>query len=359
MRKDLVLIVDDDEINRIILTEYLTEDYNTLEAADGQEALELIERLKSENDLPSAILLDVLMPKMDGFSVLKHLKSDTATSHIPVLFITAEDGAASEARGIREGAADYIPKPFSEEVVKLRLRHNIELMHYQHNLEQLVEQKTDELSRTYGQILEVLATFVEYRSLESGQHIRRTSLLTEVLIDRLTHAPEYTDFRELLPPPVAQAIIRATALHDIGKIGIEDRILLKPGKLTAEEFEEMKKHTVIGGQMIDSMITTLGDSAQYLTFCREICLNHHERWDGNGYPFGLSTSEIPLSARMLSLVDVYDALSNPRVYKPAFPHEKALEIILEGRGTQFDPVLVDAFLSVADACKDLESVYKD
>jgi len=357
-KRDLILIVDDNEINRMMLVAILEEDYETVEAENGFQALEVVYQPEMR---PKAILLDIIMPGMDGFEVLEKLKADPSTAKIPVLIITGETSEETESRGLTMGAADYVPKPFNPEVVKARLDNHIALTRYQNELESLVEAKTNELMRTYEQTLEVLATVVEYRSLESGEHIKRTSLLSEIMITKLMTDPQFADYivKYSLDAKMAHSIVRATALHDIGKISISDNILLKPGRLTDEEFEIMKEHTQFGAQIIDEILNTLGDSAGYLTYCREICFFHHERWDGLGYPTKIAGEDIPFSARLLSIVDVYDALVNQRVYKPAYSHSEAFDIIVESKGKQFDPTLVDAFVAVSGKFEELETKLKD
>ncbi|MDR3277360.1 MAG: response regulator [Oscillospiraceae bacterium] len=354
--RDLVLIVDDVEINRIILSEMLQEEYDVLEAQDGEETLDILYNRKV---VPTAILLDIIMPGIDGFQVLEELKNHPETERIPVLFITAADADTNESRGLKAGAADYVSKPFNPDVVKTRLENHISLTRYQSELENLVEIKTAELTKTYEQTLEVLATIIEYRSLESGEHIKRTSMLSELMINYIVASPKYPAYKEQLPPDTARSIVKATALHDIGKIGILDSILLKPGKLTDEEFEIMKTHTTIGSTIIDSILATLGDNAAYLTHCRDICYGHHERWDGLGYPCGIAGENIPLSARILSIVDVYDALVNQRCYKPPFSHNEAVDIITESKAKQFDPTLVEVFVEVADRLREIEESLQD
>jgi putative two-component system response regulator len=351
--KDLVLIVDDVEINRLILREILVEQYDVIEARDGEETLDILFRQKI---LPTAILLDIIMPGIDGFEVLRSIKNHAETHKIPVLFITAADSKTNESRGLKTGAADYVSKPFNPDVVITRLESCISLMRYQTELEGLVEKKTAEVTKTYEQTLEVLATIIEYRSLESGEHIRRTTMLTQIIVNEMLRYPNY---REILLAQNYESIIKASALHDIGKIGIPDNILLKPGKLTDDEFDIMKTHTIIGRDIIESILKTLPDNAMYLKYCREICYYHHERWDGRGYPTQLKGEEIPISARILSIVDVYDALVNQRCYKPPFSHEEALNIIVEGTGTQFDPDLVEVFLKTTDAFRNLEDSLRD
>jgi len=356
--RDVILIVDDIEINRIILREILQNDYEIIEAPGGQEAIDTLFTAdgKPAEVLPTAILLDVMMPDIDGFQVLERIKTNEATTNIPVLFITASDSEETESRGLVAGAADYITKPFNHNVVRARVDNHISLARYSHKLEQLVFQKTAEVTRTYESTLEVLATIIEYRNLESGAHIRRTTLLTEVLVAKMLESEQ---FRAALMAENIPSLIKASALHDIGKIGIPDGILLKPGKLNTDEFNMIKTHTTIGSHIIDSIAETLPDNDQYLKYAKDICHYHHERWDGNGYPGGLSGDEIPLSARIISIVDVYDALVSPRCYKDPYSHEVSMEIITDGRGTQFDPNIVDIIPEVAETFQKIEEAHRD
>jgi len=350
---DLILIVDDIEINRMILRDMLEDDYNIVEAASGSEAVRI---LFDDKILPTVVLLDIIMPDIDGFEVLDRIMANDTTRNIPVLFITAADSDDDESRGLKSGAADYITKPFNHDVVRARVDNHINLARYRHKLEQLVAKKAAEVTKTYEQTLEVLATIIEYRNLESGAHIRRTTLLTEVLVYKML---EMERFRPILLAENIHSLIKASALHDIGKIGISDSILLKPGKLTPEEFDVIKSHTSIGKDVIDSIAEKLPDNDMYLRYAKDICHCHHERWDGKGYPTGLAQEAIPLSARIISIVDVYDALVSPRCYKGAYSHEVSVDIITEGGGTQFDPNIVDIlpevsplFRSIADAHRD-------
>ena len=356
--KDIILIVDDVEINRIILREILHNDYNIIEASGGQEALDILfpPDGKPAETLPTTILLDIMMPDIDGFQVLDEIKKSESTKNIPVLFITASDSEDDESRGLTAGAADYITKPFNHSIVRARVDNHINLARYSHNLEQLVSIKTAEVTRTYESTLEVLATIIEYRNLESGAHIRRTTLLTEVLVDKML---EHEKFKNAMKEINIPSLIKASALHDIGKIGIPDGILLKPGKLTGEEFNIIKTHTTIGSHIIDSISETLPDNDQYLKYAKDICHYHHERWDGNGYPGNLAGEDIPLAARIISVVDVYDALVSPRCYKDPYSHEVSLNIITEGKGTQFDPDIVDIIKDVAPEFRKIEEAHRD
>jgi putative two-component system response regulator len=347
------MIVDDYDINRIILREILQDDYQIVEATNGSEALKL---LFEDKVLPTVVLLDIIMPEIDGFEVLERMKSNEETKNIPVLFITATDSEETESRGLKAGAADYVVKPFNHDVVRARVDNHINLARYQHGLEQLVEKKAAEVTKTYEQTLEVLATIIEYRNLESGSHIRRTTLLAETLAMRMLTVDK---FKSALLNENVHSLIKASALHDIGKIGIPDGILLKPGKLSDQEFNIIKTHTTIGSDIIDSIAGSLPDNDMYLKYARDICHYHHERWDGKGYPKGLKGEEIPLSARMISIVDVFDALVNPRCYKAAYTYDLSLDIIQDGRGTQFDPDIVDLLPSIFPAFRNIEENFCD
>ena len=358
IERDIILVVDDIDINRMILHEILHTDYDILEAGSGMEALDILfpANGKPAEILPTAILLDVMMPGMDGFEVLEIIKKNEITKNIPVLFITATNSEENETRGLITGAADYITKPFNSVVVRARIDNHINLARYRHNLEHLVSIKTAEVTKTYESTLEVLATIIEYRNLESGAHIRRTTLLSQVLIDGMLKSESFkAQLAELSIP----SLVKASALHDIGKIAIPDGVLLKPGKLTNEEFNIIKTHTTIGSHVIDSIALNLPDNDQYLKYAKDICHYHHERWDGHGYPVGLCAEEIPLAARIISVVDVYDALVSPRCYKEPLSHEVSMNIIMEGKGTQFDPNIVDILPDVADAFKQVEEAHRD
>jgi putative two-component system response regulator len=351
-KREMILIVDDIDINRMILREILQNDYAIIEAASGAEVFKI---LFEDNIIPTAVLLDIVMPDIDGFQVLERIKLDEKTSHIPVLFITAADSDETESRGLKAGAADYVTKPFNHDVVRARVDNHINLACYRHSLEKLVEKKAAEVTRTYEQTLEILATIIEYRNLESGAHIRRTTLLTEIIIAKML---ETKKFKPLLLTENIHSLIKASALHDIGKIGISDSILLKPGKLTPEEFEVIRTHTTIGRQIINSIAIELPDHDFYLKYADDICYGHHERWDGKGYPCGIKGEEVPLSARIISVVDVYDALVNPRCYKAAYPHDVSIGIIMDGRGTQFDPNIVDILPGISAEFRNISDKHR-
>ena len=345
MKRDTILIVDDIETNRIILENILQDKYEILQAGSGITATKM---MLSDDILPSIVLLDIMMPEMDGYEVLELMKSNPETAKIPVLFITAADSETNESKGLSLGAVDYISKPFNPEVVKVRVENHLKLRNYSEGLEEMVKAKTAELVRTKEKILETMANIIEYRDMESGHHVKRTSELTKALIDYMyLHKVE----GRIVDGVDHDTIIKAVPLHDIGKISIPDSILLKPGRLSHEEFEIIKTHAAIGSEIVKTMLVE--DDTQYLKYCYDICRYHHERWDGKGYPDGLSGEDIPLSARILAIVDVYDALVSTRVYKPALPHEKAIEIIAEGSGTQFDPMIIKALSEMHGKFKEI------
>ncbi|GHV43187.1 two-component system response regulator [Spirochaetia bacterium] len=342
-----VLVVDDIDMNVMILEEILKDSYNVLTAGNGKEALAV---LRKAEVLPKLILLDVLMPEMTGREMFDIMKADEALKRIPVIFITAENDSESEL--LAAGAVDFINKPFAQEIVKLRVRNQIELKNYSDSLEEMVAEKTAEATSTLDNTLQALANIIEYRNLESGSHVKRTQFFCKALIDYILEADlEYAAELRTMEPDI---IVKSMALHDVGKIGIPDKILLKPGRLDQEEFEIMKTHTVVGRNIIEEMMKAVKDKDSiYLKHCRNIAWSHHERFDGKGYPQGLSGLDIPLAARIASLSDVYDALVCARVYKAALPYSDAIGIISEGRGAQFDPVLTDAVMQIQDKFQEI------
>jgi putative two-component system response regulator len=343
-----VLVVDDVEMNVMILEEILKDNYNIITAGNGVQALDVLHKTPV---LPKIILLDVFMPEMNGYQMLEIMKEDDALKRIPVIFITTSD---SESEALSAGAVDFISKPFLPEIVKLRVKNQIELKNYSDSLEEMVAEKTAEATSTLDNALQGLANVIEHRDLESGSHVKRTQLYCKALIDYLTESN--SPYAEELKEKDPDIIVKAMALHDVGKIAIPDRILLKPGKLDPDEFEIMKTHTTRGKEIIGE----LGDvnNSLYLRHCEDICYSHHERWDGKGYPNGLKGEEIPLAARLASLADVYDALVCARVYKTAMPYHDALKIIADGRGAQFDPVLTDAVIQIQDRYQDISKQYQ-
>jgi len=344
-----VLVVDDLDTNIMILEEILKDSYNVISASNGREALD---KLREMSEFPKIILLDIVMPEMNGRELFEILKTDKLFKRIPVIFITAENDSESEL--LAAGAVDFINKPFKPEIVKLRVNLQYKLKNYSDSLEEMVEEKTAEATKTLDSALQGLANVIEHRDLESGEHVKRTQLYVKALTDYLIETNSvYADELKELQPDI---IMKSMALHDIGKIAIPDRILLKPGKLDPDEYDIMKTHTTRGKELVGE----LGDvnSSLYLKHCEDICYGHHERWDGNGYPLRLKETDIPLTARLAALADVYDALVSARVYKSAMSYEKALDIIVEGRGTQFDPVITDAVAQIQDKFKDIAFKYQ-
>jgi putative two-component system response regulator len=344
-----VLIVDDQDINVMMLEEILKDDYQIITANNGKQALE---RLRTATLLPKIILLDVMMPEMNGRQMFEIMKTDSAFSRIPVIFITAENDSESEL--LAAGAVDFINKPLKPEIVKLRVQNQIKLKNYSDSLEEMVAEKTAEATKTLDNTLRGLANVIDHRDLESGEHVKRTQLYAQSLCDYLivSGSPYAQEVFNLKP----DIIMKSMALHDVGKIAIPDRILLKPGRLDPEEYEIMKTHTTRGKEII----AELGDinSSLYLKHCENICYGHHERWDGKGYPQQLKETEIPLSARLAAVADVYDALVSARVYKAAFSFGEAVKIITDGKGTQFDPVLADALPHVQERFREIAETYQ-
>ncbi|MBP0048259.1 response regulator [Marinobacterium sp. AK62] len=349
----------------MVLGELLHEEYLIRAASTGQRALEVA----VSDPKPDLILLDVMMPEMDGYSVLKCLREQPDTCDIPVIFITALSTQADEEKGLQLGAVDYITKPFNPAIVKARVKTQLELKdsrdrlsRHNLNLEAEVEKRIWENALIRDLTTRALACMAEMRDKETGLHIMRTQKYVELLAERLQEHPR---FRDALQGERRRDIVRAAPLHDIGKIGIPDAILLKPGPLTAAEFTVMKTHSVIGASAIDSAIeqalmafgsTQSGSSMGAINFLRvasEIARSHHERWDGSGYPDGLSGDRIPVSARLMALADVFDALTEARVYKSPMSIEQAVEVISEGRATHFDPDVVDAFMACLDQFADV------
>lgn len=337
-----VMIVDDTEMNIVILVEALQADYDLIVAINGLEAMEIL-----DEQSPDLILLDIMMPEMNGYEVLINLKKKKNLEHIPVILLSAITDSDSKTKGFSLGAVDYITKPFELVEVKARVKTQLRLeearivLENQNTiLEEKVKERTNLLERTNSAAIYCLAALAETRDPDTGEHIKRTQKYIRELALQLQSTDKYKD---IITNEYIELLYKSAPLHDIGKVGIRDSILLKPGKLSNEEFEEMKKHTLYGEQSLMVGINELGEDS-FLTLAKEIALTHHEKWDGSGYPKGLCKEEIPISGRLMALSDVYDALISKRIYKAAFTHEEAKRIILEGRGTHFDPDVVDAFI---------------
>lgn len=340
MSRNTILIVDDTPENIQILMETLKADYAILAAKNGEKALSLA----LGTPRPDLILLDVMMPGIDGYEVCARLKQDVRTTAIPVIFITALNEEEDEARGLALGAVDYITKPFRPGLVKARVRNQLELKLHRDHLDLLVRERTRELALTKEVTIECLATLAECRDPETGGHIKRTQRYVRLLAERLRTLPR---FAPLLDDTTIELFYLSAPLHDVGKVGVPDAILLKSGVLDAEEFAVMRRHVEYGRDSLAKAEEKLGGNS-FLRHAREIAYGHHEKWDGSGYPLGLAGEDIPVSARLMAVADVYDALISRRVYKPPFSHAQAVGIIREGRGTHFDPDIVDAFMDIQE-----------
>lgn len=334
-----ILIVDDSELNREILSEMLHTDFRILEAADGAQALEM---LQQQGTGISLVLLDIIMPVLDGFGVLSYMAREHIIEDIPVIMISSDDSEKIIRRAYKLGVSDYISRPFDAKIVYQRVFNTIKLYAKQRRLITLVTDQIYEKEKSSRMMVSILSQIVEFRNGESGLHVRHINILTEMLLDRLMQKTG----RYHLNWNEQYLITLASSLHDIGKIGIDEKILNKPGRLTVEEFEEMKKHTVIGEEILCSL--ELYQNELLVKVAREICRWHHERYDGRGYPDGLKGEEIPISAQVVSLADVYDALVSDRVYKKAYSHEKAIQMILNGECGVFNPLLLECLLDIED-----------
>lgn len=366
MARECILIVDDQAENIEIISLLLGEQYCVLSAQSAESAFAVI----GQGKLPDLILLDVEMPGMDGYEACQRLKSLPGTAHIPIIFLTGRTGIEDEAYGLKLGAVDYITKPVSPPILEARIRTHLALKNASDQLrnqnvllEQRVAERTAELVRRTEDVvlaqdttILALASLAETRDNETGNHILRTQNYVKALA---SHVRDQQRFKDQLPWEQITLLYKSAPLHDVGKVGIPDHILLKPGKLTPEEFEIMKSHTTLGRDAILAAESKLDSSTSFLRVAREIAYAHHEKWDGSGYPQALSGDAIPLSARIMAIADVYDALISQRVYKPAFPHEKAVAIIAEGRGKHFDPDLADAFAAIADQFDRIAQQFKD
>lgn len=346
-----ILVVDDTPENIQILAEALKDDYVVIAATNGYKALQLAKKTPR----PDLVLLDVVMPGIDGFEVCARLKGEADTKDIPVIFVTSLSDAGNEAEGLAVGAVDYITKPINASLVKARIKNQLELKEHQDRLRELVDERTRELKLTQEITIEAMGALAEYRDPETGGHIRRTQNYVRALATQLSLNPKYSSF---LDDHTIELLYQSAPLHDIGKVGIRDEVLLKPGKLTEAEFEEMKRHAELGRDAISGLERRLGHNS-FLRYAREIAETHQEKWDGTGYPYGLQADEIPISGRLMAIADVYDALISKRVYKPPLPHSEAVRIVAEGKGSHFDPDMVDAFLEIQEQFRDIALKFFD
>ncbi len=356
--KNTVLIVDDNAENRALLGEVLKPYFHVLITTRGEQAITVCQK-----HLPDIVLLDIMMPEIDGYEVCRRLKSDDRTQAIPVIFLTAKSQIADEQQGFDVGAVDYILKPISPPILLARVHTHLrlkqamsDLANQNRILEERVRERTHHLESLQNATIEAMALLAETRDNETGNHIRRTQRYIKYLAEELVRQGLYV---EQLTPETIENLFKSAPLHDIGKVGIPDAILLKEGKLTENEFEIMKTHTEIGRNVIASVESEIDFKCDFLQFAKEIAMSHQEKWDGTGYPQGLKEYEIPLSARLMALADVYDALISERVYKSALSHEKAVRIIKKGKGKHFEPEIVVAFLAIEQQFKETARTYRD
>ncbi len=342
-RKKL-LVVDDVEINRAILNELFSKDFEVLEAENGQAALEVLSREKSEIAI---VLLDLVMPGKDGFAVLREMNETGLIQQVPVILITGEDDDEKALQGYALGASDLVHKPFNPDIITRRVGNVVDLYAYKNSLEQklneqkiTLEKQAAKLQKSNLFLVDALSTTVEFRNIESGEHIKRIRALVGILLEQMS------EYYPLSAEQIVQ-ISSAASLHDIGKIAIPDSVLLKPGPLTQEEFEVMKTHSLRGCEILDSLKYDKTD--EYFGYCYDICRHHHERWDGRGYPDKLKGDEISIWAQATSLADVYDALTSRRVYKAAYTHKEATRMILNGECGAFNPKMLQCFMEVEDS----------
>jgi len=354
-----VLVVDDTPDNLSFMSDLLEDRYKVKVANSGEKAL----RITRSDAPPDLILLDIMMPGIDGYEVCRQLKGDPITSDIPIIFLTALSEMEDEARGFDLGAVDYITKPASPPIVLARVQTHLKLKaasdflkDQNHYLEDEVDRRTLEVRAVQEVTILALASLAETRDNDTGNHLRRTQMYIRALALKLKDHPR---FRQYLTDANIAMLFKSAPLHDIGKVGIPDRILLKPGKLEPEEFEIMKTHSTIGRVALEHAETALGVKVEFLQIAREIALYHHEKWDGSGYPQSLAHDDIPISARLMAVADVFDALICRRVYRAPMPPEKVIRIIIEGRGTHFDPDIADAFFEIKDEFLKIAEQYVD
>ncbi len=340
--RNTILMIDDMNFNHKMAEDVLGDTYTLYKAYSAADGFEILKDI-----IPDLILLDIIMPEMDGFEMLKILKSTPAYKNIPVIFLTSDTKPEDEVMGFNEGIVDYITKPFVPGVMKRRIQTQIELAKYRNDLEEMVDKKVEEIENMYDLITVSFAGLVESRDGVTGGHLKNTSIYYKAFIDYLATKDKYKAY---LPQSVVKRAIRSAPLHDVGKIAIEDVVLRKNGSLNGEEYEKMKLHSVIGGDIFAFLREHITDK-EFGQIAEDVARYHHERWDGGGYPAGLKGEEIPLTARIMSIVDVYDALTSERPYKHPYPHEKSMAIIADGSGTLFDPELVEEFLSMNDEIK--------
>lgn len=351
MNKQKILIVDDLIENlRLLVSIFNSHDYELLLAKNGHDALTAACESK-----PDIILLDINIPGKNGYEVCTELKASPRTKNIPVIFLTASTGIDNESKGLALGAVDYISKPYSTEIILARVKNHLQLKQYQDHLQELVQQGIRKQENIQRVTIEALAILAEYRDNETGGHIKRTRSYVRLLAQKLQN---HDHFKSYLSNENIKLLYTSAPLHDIGKVGIQDSILLKPGPLTDDEMEIMKKHAYYGYQTLNDAEKKL-DGESFLTIAKEMAYTHHERYDGQGYPRGLCGEDIPIPGRLMAVADVYDALISQRIYKKPMSHSKAVSIIVSERGKAFDPDVTDCFAAESESFRQIAIKYAD
>ena len=359
IEKKTILLVDDTPDNLTLMSDLLKGQYKIKVANNGERALSISQ---SDNP-PDLILLDIMMPGMSGYEVCSILKADPKTSDIPIIFLTARTDMEDEKMGLELGAVDYLTKPVSPAIALARVKNHLLLKSSadflrskSEFLEKEVGRRTMEVMAIQDVTILAMASMAETRDQETGNHIRRTQFYVKTLAQKLKKHPR---FLGILTDDYVDMLFKSAPLHDIGKVGIPDRILLKPGRFEPHEFEIMKTHTTLGKEAIEHAERALGTPVPFLSMAKEIAYSHQEKWDGSGYPEGLAGEDIPVSARLMAVADVYDALISRRVYKEGMPHEDAVKIMIEGRGKHFDPDMIDAFIELKDEFRAIAARFHD
>ncbi|MCP4342190.1 MAG: two-component system response regulator [Desulfobulbaceae bacterium] len=357
--KSTILVVDDTPENLTLISSILKAHYKVKVATSGAKALSILTNAKQKPDI---ILLDILMPEMDGYEVCHEIKR-SEYSNIPVIFLTALTKVEEEEKGLQYGAVDYIHKPISPPVLLARVATHLQLkeardfLTIQNSiLAKMVKQRTMELAQSVQATIVAMGALAEFRDPETGNHLRRTQHYIKNLAEELAKNPDYGEY---LSEERIDVLFKSAPLHDIGKVGVPDSVLFKPGKLDTVEFETMKEHTLLGKHAIQETQKQMNTMNSFLTMSEQIAAFHHEKWNGTGYPYGLIGANIPLSARLMAVADVYDALVSERAYKPAFPHEEAVRIIRNSAGSHFDPDVVAAFLRISDQFAEILDIFSD
>ena len=341
-----ILVVDDNTTNLRLAEKALKPLYKVTLLISGEQALKFLSKNK-----PDLILLDIMMPGIDGFQTIKAIKNNDETKYIPVIFLTAQSESFSEINGLQLGAADFIAKPFVPEVMLRRVALQIELNTYRNRL----YEQTQMVEKLQDVLVTSITELVEFRDKITGGHARRTAIYLKILIEQLNVHPMYS---HIVTKEFAENMLRSAPIHDVGKIGINDDILTKTSILDDNERAFMKQHTILGGMAIDKAINQIPDN-NFLHVAKDMALYHHERWDGSGYPDGLSGEAIPFSARLMAITDVYDALTTRRSYKEPYTHKQALDVMYSLRGTHFDPDLLDVFLSCEEEFREVCESFKE